>query len=198
MKRLKDKGDLLFFISFCTFFLLPLTPLFAQDLELADIDLFAPVIRHEPPSQTITPESSLTLTAKITDNIGVNAVTLFYRTSGGEAFFSMKMDPTWKENYRATVPKESISSPGFEYYIQAGDQAGNTALRGFSFSPLIIAVSQAPAIAAEVSPISVSSPPQEPSALGTVKTYEYPWYKRWWKFWSHVFVLIKEFLTNPD
>ncbi|MCP4406926.1 MAG: hypothetical protein GY807_04045, partial [Gammaproteobacteria bacterium] len=42
--------------------------------------------------------------------------------------------------YTTTIPSEDMLAPGIEYYIQAADTAGNTVLRGFDFSPLIILV----------------------------------------------------------
>ncbi len=85
MKPIKSRAALLFVVSFYVVVLLPLIPVWAQGLNFpADADLFAPVIRHEPPGQAITSGSSFRFMAKITDNVGVGKVTLFYRTVGEE------------------------------------------------------------------------------------------------------------------
>jgi len=198
MKPIKGRAALLFFVSFYMFVLLPLTPIWAQNLELpSDIDLFAPVVRHEAPSQTINSGSSLTLKAKVMDNIGINEVNLFYRTAGEKTFSSMKMKSTEGGNYTATMPKEHLSTPGFEYYIQATDQAGNISMRGLSVSPLILVVSPAPVsekkeevITKEKTPIvkeetpvltqELFPPTWEPLVLSTGKSLKKPWYKKWW------------------
>ncbi len=204
MKPIKNRAALLFLVSFYVFLLLPLTPLWAQGLDFpADADLFAPVIQHEPPTQAISSESPFRFQAKVTDNIGVGKVTLFYRKAGEEVFASMKMSAIGEENYAATIAKEHISNPGFEYYIQAGDKAGNTALRGFSFAPLVVAVSPAlvpekveevkkppaPKKAAPVLTEEFFPTKRAPMVLSTGETLEKPWYKKWW-VWTIALVLV--------
>ena len=41
-------------------------------------------------------------------------------------------------DYRTTVSADQIKAPGLEYYVQATDNAGNTLLHGYSFSPLSV------------------------------------------------------------
>ncbi|MBV1871728.1 MAG: hypothetical protein KUG83_04200 [Gammaproteobacteria bacterium] len=103
-------------------------------------DLAAPAIDHPPISGSIAPGGKLKITAKVSDNVGVKSVLLYYRAKGGEKFTSIKMvAEIGSKTYAANVPV--VTAPGVEYYIQAADAAGNTFLHGHSFSPLTVSVS---------------------------------------------------------
>ncbi|MFQ5589322.1 MAG: hypothetical protein ACE5F7_10835, partial [Nitrospiria bacterium] len=190
----RAKASALFFASFHAFLLLPLAPLWAQSSDFpAGADLFAPVIQHQPPEDLLPPEEDYKLTAKVTDDVGVKEVVLYYRVRGAARYSSTNMTPTGKGGYAAVVPREDISEPGIEYYIQASDEAGNIAQRAFPFSPLTIDVAAAPA---PIPPVvqkekiltdEILPPGKETFALSTEAPLEpepilekKPWYKKWW------------------
>lgn len=128
----------------------------AQELRLGgDEDHIAPQIRHEAPARAVPGRQPLTVDAIVTDNVGVQRVTLYYRPVGSTDYRQIDMVPTAGDRYAGVVDASEVVDPGLEYYIQAADDAGNTALRGFSFSPLMVAVGAAapgPALAGAEGP----------------------------------------------
>ncbi len=130
------------------------TPIsYAAELALPSGDLVAPVIKHEPIKGDIPPGQSVSVNAKVTDNVGVKEVILFYRESDDGDFKRMKMQRDLdSDNYAS---KLYVPSSSLEYYIQATDLAGNTLLFGHSFSPLMITVAPTKGVAGEASAVAV-------------------------------------------
>lgn len=178
--KIKNKALLLFVFSFYTFLFLPLAPLWAQALKMpANSDLVAPSIQHDPPTEKIAPGEPVSIQATVTDNNTIKEVLLFYRVQGEDEYLSINMQPKGPTSYTTLIPKEEIRAPGLEYYIQASDQAGNVALRGFSFSPLSVAV--APKAAPnETFTKNVFPKDEKETALKTEVSEGKPWYKKWW------------------
>ncbi|MBI3610168.1 MAG: hypothetical protein HY204_05645 [Nitrospirae bacterium] len=178
------KALLLSFVAFYTFLFLPFLPLWAEEIQLpSNADRTAPVVQHEPPGQSAPSAKDLVIQATITDNVAVKEAFLFYRPLGNTEYFSINMNPVGNNLYAATIPKEDVQEPGIEYYIQAADPSGNTVLRGFSFSPLMITVAPVlPAPKGGNEPAAVAPAPssQEPLALKTEAPATSPWYKKWW------------------
>ncbi len=134
----------------------------AAELALPSGDLVAPVIQHTPISEELPPGQAAEVTAKVTDNVGVEEVILYYRDIDNADFKRMKMKRDLdSDSYTAKLPV--VTSPGLEYYIQATDLAGNTLLFGHSFSPLTITVAPAAVAdeAAAVAAVEVDTKPSE-------------------------------------
>jgi len=111
----------------------------AEALALPGSDLIAPEIKQQQIPKNLPAGDLPTITATVTDNVGVKDVTVFYRQIGASDFARVEMKRNLSTTeYSITLPE--IFSPGVEYYIQASDQAGNTVLHGHTFSPLTIAV----------------------------------------------------------
>jgi len=116
----------------------------AQDLQLdTGADHIAPQIQHQPPARAVPGRQPLTLDAIVTDNVGVDKVTLYFRPVGATDYRELDMVRTTGDRFAGVIDAREVVDPGIEYYIQAADGAGNTALRGFSFSPLMVAVGKA-------------------------------------------------------
>jgi len=119
-------------------------PAQAQELKLAPgDDHIAPQIQHQVPGREVPGRKALTIDAIVTDNVKVAGVTLYYRSMGSADYQELDMVPTVGDRYAAVLDASKVTEPGIEYYIQAADEAGNTSLRGFSFSPLMVAVGAA-------------------------------------------------------
>jgi len=199
----KTSTTFLFLLSFYAFILLPLTPLWAQPFELSeDTDIFAPLIRHQPLEEALQSGGAYKIEARVSDNIGVSEVILYYRTYGNEPYSSINMESIWQGDYSAVIPKEDIAEPGLEYYIQASDLNGNTSQHAFPFSPLRIEVVVASKDGIEEEIVTEPIPTEredtilaneilpverEPFALSTEKPLapqtipeKKPWYKKWW------------------
>ena len=84
------------------------------------LDTIPPVLTHTPVT-TAAPGLALTLAADATDNVAVQAVTLYFRAIGGTAYTARAMTRTTGNRYSATLEGSRITSPGIEYYIEATD-----------------------------------------------------------------------------
>ena len=111
----------------------------AGQLSLPSGDLIAPEITQEKYIDTVASGADHQITVTVTDNVGVKQVTLFYRIIGTEEYQRQTMNNIAKTNdYQVGISSDKIKDPGIEYYIQAMDNAGNTLLHGYSFSPLSV------------------------------------------------------------
>lgn len=76
---------------------------------------------------------NLMVSATVTDNVGAQSVTLYYRVKGADAFQETLMQAS-NSKYTAMIPAASITSEGLEYYIDAFDGINHT-YSGSSVSP---------------------------------------------------------------
>ncbi len=114
----------------------------AESLSLTSGDLVAPEIKHSPNTNIIPPGEFINIYATVTDNVGVKTVSVFYRQKASSAKFKrIKMLENLKSSFYS-VMLPGVDAIGVEYYIQATDYAGNTILRGHTFSPLTLIVSE--------------------------------------------------------
>jgi hypothetical protein len=84
------------------------------------LDTIPPVITHTPLTSG-SPGLPLTLFADVTDNVGVQSVTLYFRPIGSSAYTTRAMTKTTGSRYAATIEGSRLVSPGVEYYIVATD-----------------------------------------------------------------------------
>jgi len=82
-------------------------------------DTEAPAISHDP-VESATADKEITIEATITDNVGVQSATLYYRTEGDATYTSATMSVSG-DTYTATVPASAVTTDGVEYYISATD-----------------------------------------------------------------------------
>lgn len=142
----------------------------ADQLSLPSTDLIAPQVIHDPIKEAMAAGKDKKFSAIVTDNVGVQSVTLFYRTVGAKDYKRKPMIGQGSDTYSATVDASEMQEPGVEYYIQATDQAGNNLLHGYSFSPLIVNVSATAApktaktVAAKEEPKDIAYTPKEESS----------------------------------
>jgi len=103
-------------------------------------DLEGPVIEHAPPADSLQKGDPVTISAKVTDNVGVKSVILNYRLSGTQNYQQIDMTALGSSLFNGTIPAIRVSIGTMEYYIEATDLSGNTVLRGLNFSPLTFAI----------------------------------------------------------
>jgi len=151
----------------------------AAQLALPTGDLIAPQIDHEPLKDSIKAGTSQQIKATITDNVGIQTVTLFYRTLGTEEYKRVQMNQLANtDDYVAMLGVKETLGPGIEYYIQAIDLAGNALLYGYSFSPLTIGIipnEPTPSVAQAQTSISTNQPAVKEEQLGKKKTNKWLW-----------------------
>lgn len=93
-------------------------------------DQVAPTIEHVPISDAQQLGVDVDITATVTDDdSGVFVVKLYYKneTSGSGDWLSSSMIPLADDQWVGTIPGDSESSGGMNYYIEALDNAQNTA-----------------------------------------------------------------------
>ncbi|MEE9116830.1 MAG: hypothetical protein V3U09_08040, partial [Thermoplasmata archaeon] len=82
-------------------------------------DVTPPTISHTAVKES-TVDESVEITATITDDVGVESATLYYRKTGDTTFTSVTMDKS-DDTYTATIPASAMTADGVEYYISATD-----------------------------------------------------------------------------
>jgi hypothetical protein len=124
----------------------------ASDLKLPGAgDKVAPTIQYIPPP-LVTSGQTMRIEVIVTDNVGVADVELFYRSSTAGSFRRIKMSHAPNSNlYSVVMPL--LAGARIEYYLQASDAAGNTAILGGSFDPFVLdqPTPSAPAPASNIS-----------------------------------------------
>ena len=125
------------------------------------VDTIPPVINHTPVTQA-PPGLPLTLFADVTDNVGVQGVTLYFRAIGATSYQSKAMVKTTGNRYSATIEGAKVTSPGLEYYIEANDGV-STVRDGRPEYPYQITVVDRPVV-------TTVSPNHGPASGGTMVT----------------------------
>jgi len=125
------------------------------------IDTIPPSIGHTPVTDA-PPGLALTIFADVTDNVGVQGVTLYFRAIGATSYISRTMTHTTGNRYAATIEGARVASPGLEYYIAATDGV-STVHFGRPEYPYQIAVADRPVVTAV-------SPNRGPASGGTLVT----------------------------
>lgn len=95
-------------------------------------DSMAPNVYHTPISVAYL-GFNLMVSATVTDNVGAQSVTLYYRVKGADTFQETLMQAS-NSKYSAMIPAASITSEGLEYYIDAFDGINHT-YSGSNVSP---------------------------------------------------------------
>jgi peptidoglycan/xylan/chitin deacetylase (PgdA/CDA1 family) len=101
-------------------------------------DLIPPIIQHNPVTEAPA-NTSIPIDAHVTDDIGVQAVILYYRVTGFSFYNSQIMQHGSGDLWEGNIPVETVTSIGVEYYIEALDTV-NSVLHGTPTSPHIIQV----------------------------------------------------------
>jgi hypothetical protein len=83
-------------------------------------------------------DAAITITTVVTDNVGVDQVTLRYAPGGAPSFSqSVTMLPTGTtDEYSGEIPQEAVTLSGVICYVRAADPAGNDSLSAPIFIPV--------------------------------------------------------------
>ena len=119
------------------------------------LDNVMPVLQHTPVTAAHSGKA-VVISAKATDNIAVESVTLYYRASNETAYRAVEMVRNASQNgYTATIPASAVTTAGVAYYIVALDGDRNAAYSGTAEIPNHISVDDTPFISGLV-PAKVS------------------------------------------
>ncbi len=90
-------------------------------------DTEAPVITHTPVTSA-DENQAVTITATITDNVGVASATLYYKKSTDASYTSATMTASGN-SYSAAIPAAVVTQAGVDYYIKATDAVPLTSIK---------------------------------------------------------------------
>jgi hypothetical protein len=82
-------------------------------------DTVAPTITHTAVTSAKAGDQ-ITITATITDNVGVQSATLYYRKTGDASYSTVAMSASG-DTYTAVIPASAVTTAGIQYYISATD-----------------------------------------------------------------------------
>lgn len=103
-------------------------------------DTMAPSVYHTPVNQGYE-SNNLVISCTASDNVGIQTVTLYYRTVGEESWKSLTMSKQ-NDKYSATIYGSDVTMAGLEYYIVATDGV-NTVAKGSANAPYTVVVKSA-------------------------------------------------------
>ena len=110
-------------------------------LELQVDDKLTPKIVHKKGESAID-GTSYRVRAEVTDNVGLEVVTLYYRMKNGKKFSEEPMVKVQEGVWEGIVSSEKMKGEKLQYYITASDSSGNRATEGNSQTPFEIQVVQ--------------------------------------------------------
>lgn len=117
-----------------------LEPLDLAKQEFVPKDTEPPTIIFSPPAE-VNENTTIQLSAEVTDPSGVSVVRLFYKKAAEPQYKKVSLNRSAGNTYQATIPAEDVTVAGIELYLQATDQPGNKpAQAGTAESPLKISV----------------------------------------------------------
>ncbi|MBN2495811.1 MAG: right-handed parallel beta-helix repeat-containing protein [Deltaproteobacteria bacterium] len=90
---------------------------------LGSVDTQPPTIVHVPVADGQPESQAVQISAEVTDNMGLDIVSLFYRPQGESAFSAVEMTSTGGDTYAASIPADVVRLPRVDYYIYARDTA---------------------------------------------------------------------------
>jgi len=118
---------------------------FSNVAAAAAVDTIPPQLEHAA-VVSAEPARGLRLTAKATDNVRVQNVTLLYRPAGaGGAFTETEMVQIGSADWSVTIPGSAVMAPGLEYYLKASDGL-SLAYSGTAATPHTVTVLHQPAL----------------------------------------------------
>lgn len=106
-------------------------------ITIMSMDTMAPNIYHSPVRTAYT-NSALMISATVTDNLGLRAVTLYYRSVGETEWRSTEMTAV-NSRYTGRISAEYLTTDGLEYYISATDGISVTE-KGSADAPYTVTV----------------------------------------------------------
>ena len=130
-------------------------------------DATPPTITHT--NVTSWPQNStLPITATVTDNVGVSTVTLYYKIASAGAYSSTTMGASGNV-YSGTIPSGATNESTLSYYMTALDTSSNSASypSGGSSEPITVTLSETDTSPPITSLLSVSSDTSSPYWITT-------------------------------
>lgn len=147
----------------------------ADQLALPAADVTAPVMEQKNMVNKIAPGEDHQILVTATDNVAIKNVILFYRNIGDNVYRNKVMrNVPDTDDYSVTFSASELHGDGLEYYIQATDNAGNTLLLGYAFSPIAVLVEH-PVVNEQVASSSAMDSTTPEKKYESEKSYKWLW-----------------------
>lgn len=108
-------------------------------------DLEPPTVAHTPTGAAFA-GIPLTVSAAVSDNIGVLRADLYARANGDPFYTRIPMNLQSGDHrngtWQATIPGGMVHMAGLQYYLEAMDGSGNSAANGSAAAPHMVAISR--------------------------------------------------------
>lgn len=127
-------------------------------------DTEAPVVIHRQAESAGVAGDLQTFLARVSDDVEVSRVTLYYRQSEVGGFQEIPMRSLLDSigEYMIAIETDISEYQGLQYYIEAEDTAGNTTSRGYPYAPIVLPLEVPAARAPQVTEAPVATlPPAE-------------------------------------
>ena len=106
-------------------------------ITIMSMDTMAPNVYHSP-AHTAYTGSNLLISATVTDNLALDRVILYYRTTGSDEWKQVEMS-SLNSRYTGIISADHIDLAGLEYYIEARD-GRNSTFKGSAENPYVVTV----------------------------------------------------------
>lgn len=138
--------------------------------QIADTE--APVVIHRQAESPGVAGELQTFLARVSDDIEVREVILYYRQAPDGGFQQIPMRSLLDSigEYMIAIETDDSEYPGLQYYIEAEDTSGNTTSRGFSYAPIVLPLDEPTPPEVPATPLATaetSGAPQESSPIGS-------------------------------
>ena len=131
MNDRKGRRALALWLVLCQLTVAGISPAGAQSS-----DRTPPLIEFQPLEEGRRGDTQV-FSASVSDDTGVESVTLRYRVAAGEPYRELAMEPLGTTDiYTASVSGADAEVASIQYYIEAIDVADNRSIEGFAFDPL--------------------------------------------------------------
>ena len=105
-----------------------------------DEDRTSPMILHQTQEMPVVAGYAVEVGAKVTDNVRVARVQLFYRIPGETRYRTVEMTRRDGDEYAGSIAASDVKIKGLEYFMIARDWAGNLTLLGSATAPVFMTV----------------------------------------------------------
>ena len=105
-----------------------------------DEDRTSPMILHQTQEMPVVAGYMVEVAAKVTDNVRVVRVQLFYRLPGEPRYRTVEMTRRDGDEYTGSIAASDVTTRGVEYFMIARDGAGNLTLLGSATAPVFMTV----------------------------------------------------------
>lgn len=140
--------------------------------QITDSD--APVVIHRQAESAGVAGDLQTFLARVSDDFEVSRVTLFYRQSAEGGFQEIPMRSLLDSigEYMIAIETDISEYPGLQYYIEAEDNSGNTASRGYAYAPIVLPLEAPVAPPVQVTQAPTASQAPTDTAVSKIGTRE--------------------------